>query len=232
MLLKQMYMNKEKKMEVLTKKLKILNHPLISHNLAIIRNENTSCEQFRNALRRITYFLIYEASKNLPTKEITLKTPLEETSCFVFDDDIQLILAPILRAGMVFCEVAQELLPFANVHHLGMYRDEETLEPVWYYDKRKKIKNVEKSKVIILDPMLATGNSAKCAVDNFIFKGIKEENIVFMSLIATPEGVKKLSDKYKNVEIITASLDRTLNSKGYILPGLGDAGDRIYNTID
>ena len=230
MLLKQMYMNKEKKMEVLTNKLKILNHPLISHNLAIIRNENTSCEQFRNALRRITYFLIYEASKNLPTKEITLKTPLEETSCFVFDDDIQLILAPILRAGMVFCEVAQELLPFANVHHLGMYRDEETLEPVWYYDKRKKIKNVEKSKVIILDPMLATGNSLLEAIKLYADKGIPVKNIKCICIIAAPEGIENIQKHYPDIEIITAAVDECINEKGYIVPGMGDAGDRIFNT--
>ena len=134
---------------------------------------------------------------------------------------------------MIFCEVAQELLPFANVHHLGMYRDEETLEPVWYYDKRKKIlENKEKTSVILLDPMLATGNSALDSIENFISKGVNEENITFVSLISAPEGVEKITRNYPKVRIVTASLDEKLNSKGYILPGLGDAGDRIYNTID
>lgn len=213
--------------------LTILNHPVIKHNLAIIRDKNTDCERFRGAIKRITYSLIYEATKNLPLVSKTVQTPLCETTCKVFDPRAQLIIAPILRAGMIFCEAAQELLPFANVHHIGMYRDEETLEPVWYYDKRKEIKeDKDKVFVLILDPMLATGNSATDAVGNFISKGVKEENIIFVSLISSPDGIKKLSDTYKNVKIITSSLDLKLNSKGYIIPGLGDAGDRIYNTLD
>lgn len=220
-------------MEVLTKNLKILKHPIINHNLAIIRDKNTDCEKFKNALKRITYSLLYEATSNLPMMLKVIETPLMETTCEVFDENAQLIIAPILRAGMIFCEIAQELLPFANVHHIGMYRDEETLEPVWYYDKRKEIKkDKDKVHVIILDPMLATGNSAIDTIKNFISKGVKEENIIFMSLISSPEGVKKVSGKFNKVKIITAALDEKLNSKGYIMPGLGDAGDRIYNTID
>ena len=144
-----------------------------------------------------------------------------------------MIIAPILRAGLGFCEVASELLPYANVHHIGMYRNEQTLEPVWYYDKIKKILD-DKSKVhvIILDPMLATGNSAIDAVKNFIKKGVREENIIFVCLISSPEGLEKLSSAHPKVRIITASLDEGLNSKGYILPGLGDAGDRIFNTVE
>ena len=215
------------------KNLTILNHPIIKHNLAIIRDKNSDCERFKNALKRITYALVYEATKNLPLIQKEIETPICKTTCEVVDDDSQLIIAPILRAGMIFCEVAQELLPFANVHHLGMYRDEETLEPVWYYDKRKEIKeDKDKVKVIILDPMLATGNSAVYAIKNFIAKGVKEENIVFMSLISSPEGVKKVTSSTPKVQIITAALDEKLNEKGYIVPGLGDAGDRIYNTID
>ena len=213
--------------------IKILEHPIIKHNLAIIRDKNTDCEKFKNALKRITYSLIYEATANLPTISKTVETPLTSTTCEVFDNRAQLIIAPILRAGMIFCEVAQELLPFANVHHIGMYRDEETLEPIWYYDKRKEIKeDKDKVFVLLLDPMLATGNSAIDAVENFISKGVKEENIIFVSLISSPEGVKKLNKTYSKVKIITSALDEKLNSKGYILPGLGDAGDRIYNTLD
>ena len=219
-------------MEVLAK-VKVLDHPTVKHNLAIIRDKNTDCEKFKNALKRITYSLIYEATRNLPTVEKIVETPLMKTTCEVFDESAQLIIAPILRAGMIFCEVAQDLLPFANVHHIGMYRDEETLEPVWYYDKRKEIKeDKEKVFVIILDPMLATGNSAVDAVENFIAKGVKEENIVFVNLISSPEGIKRLSSACPKVQIISAALDEKLNSKGYILPGLGDAGDRIYNTPD
>lgn len=220
-------------MKALAKNIVILNHPIISQNLSIIRDKNTDCERFKNALKRITYSLIYEATKDLPMMKKEIETPLEKTVCDVFDDGAQLIIAPILRAGMIFCEVAQDLLPFANVHHIGMYRDEETLEPVWYYDKRKEIKeNKQKVKVIILDPMLATGNSAIDAIKNFISKGVMEENIVFMSLISSPEGVEKVNSRFPKVKIVTSALDRALNSKGYILPGLGDAGDRIYNTID
>ena len=220
-------------METLTKNITILDHPVISCNLAIIRDKNSDCERFKNALKRITYPLIFEATKNLPLVEKTVETPIEKTVCKVFNPSCQLIIAPILRAGMIFCEIAQEILPFANVHHIGMYRDEETLEPVWYYDKRKKInENKNNVFVIILDPMLATGNSAIDAVKNFLSKGVKEENIVFMSLISSPEGLKAVSGQFPKIRIVTASLDRQLNSKGYIMPGLGDAGDRIYNTIE
>ena len=217
----------------LTKNITILNHPIISHNLAIIRNKSTDTTNFKQALKKISYALIYEASKNIPTKIIEIETPLMKTNCEVFDDDTQLIIAPILRAGLAFCDVASEILPFANIHHIGMYRDEKTLEPVWYYDKIKKIID-DKSKVnvIILDPMLATGNSAIDSIKNFIKKGVREENIIFVSLISSPEGLNKVTSKYPQVKIITASLDKGLNSKGYILPGLGDAGDRIFNTVE
>ena len=217
---------------ITTNNVKILDHPIISCNLAVIRDKNTDCEKFKNALKRITYPLIFEATKNLPLRDKMVETPIEKTTCQVFNSDYQLIIAPILRAGMIFCEVAQEILPFANVHHIGMYRNGETLEPVWYYDKIKEIKE-DKSKVfvIILDPMIATGNSANDSIKNFISKGAKEENITFISLISSPEGIKTVTNKFSKVKIITASIDRQLNSKGYIMPGLGDAGDRIYNTI-
>lgn len=221
-------------MEATTNKnLIVLTHPVISHNLAIIRDKNSDCEKFKNALKRISYSLIYEATRHLPLVDKEIETPITTTTTQVFDPNAQLIIAPILRAGMIFCDTASELLPFANVHHIGMYRDEQTLEPVWYYDKRKEIKkDKDKVFVIILDPMLATGNSGADAVKNFISKGVKEENIVFMSLISSPEGVEKLSSKFPSVKIVTAAMDEKLNSKGYIVPGLGDAGDRIYNTIE
>ena len=125
---------------ITTKNVTILDHPVISCNLAVIRDKNSDCEKFKNALKRITYPLIFEATKNLPLSNKEVETPIEKTICKVFNPECQLIIAPILRAGMIFCEVAQEILPFANIHHIGMYRDEETLEPVWYYDKRKEIK--------------------------------------------------------------------------------------------
>jgi uracil phosphoribosyltransferase len=131
---------------------------------------------------------------------------------------------------MVFCDVAQDLLPTAKVQHLGMYRDEETLTPVWYYNKTLKINDPQKTHVFILDPMLATGNSAYDAVLCYIEKNIPLENIFFISLIAAPQGIKKLTDNFKGLKILTANVDKDLNSKGYIVPGLGDAGDKIYNT--
>lgn len=218
---------------LINKNVTVLNHPLIKHNLAIIRDKNSDTEKFKNALKRITYALMYEACKNLPLKKEIVETPLMQASCEVFDESSQYIIAPILRAGLIFCEIAQELLPFANVHHIGMYRDEKTLEPVWYYDKRKDLKQ-DKSKVfvLILDPMLATGNSAVDCIKNFLSKGVLEENITFASLISSPEGLEKVTSNFKKVKIVTSALDEKLNSKGYILPGLGDAGDRIFNTVD
>ena len=205
---------------------------LNKHNIAILRSKDTSSEAFNMALKRISYALFFEASKYLPTETIKVETPIQEAENEVIKKDIEVIVAPILRAGLVFSDIAQTLLPFCHVHHLGMYRNEETLEPIWYYNKMKgKFKNPENTYVFILDPMLATGNSGYDAVHNFVKQGIKEENIVFMSLISAPCGVKKLQEAYKNLKIVTAQLDICLNAKGYIVPGLGDAGDRIFNTL-
>lgn len=220
-------------MTALTLNLKIIDNPIVKHNLTILRDKNSSSETFRSALKRISYALVYEAAKDIILVDKKIQTPLVETTGQVFDNSSQFIIAPILRAGMIFCEVAQELLPFANIHHIGMFRNEKTLEPVWYYDKDKKIID-DKSKVrlLIVDPMLATGNSAVDTIKNFLSKGILEENIVFMCLISSPQGVEKINSEFKKVRIVTAALDEGLNSKGYIVPGLGDAGDRIYNTLD
>ena len=219
-------------MDTKEKNFTVLKHPIIDYNLSIIRDKNTTCENFRNAVKKISYALIYEAVRDIPLREIEVETPLKKTKCLTFDDSYQIILAPILRAGLVFSEIAMEFLPFANVHHIGMYRNEKTLEPVWYYDKIKKISD-DKSRVklIILDPMLATGNSSKDVIENFIEKGVDEKNITFMCLIAAPEGVENITSTHPHVRIITAAYDESLNPKGYILPGLGDAGDRIFNTL-
>ena len=217
---------------LLQKNITVLNHPLIKHNLAILRNKDTNCELFNMALKRITYALFFEATKNLPTKTVNIETPITSTENEVVSDEIDVIVAPILRAGLVFSDIAQTMLPFAHVHHLGMYRNEETLEPIWYYNKMKgKFKNPESTYVFILDPMLATGNSGYDAVHNFVKQGIKIENIVFMSLISAPEGLKRMSESYPDLRIVTAQLDLHLNERGYIVPGLGDAGDRIFNTL-
>ena len=212
--------------------LTILCHPLIKHNLTVMRDKNTTTEVFNLALKRITYALLYESTKHLPMEDIEVETPIKKTKSSVIAKNTDIIVAPILRAGLVFSDMAQELLPFARIHHLGMYRNEETLEPIWYYNKMKgKFKNPENTYVFILDPMLATGNSGYDAVHNFVKQGIKEENIVFMSLISAPEGIERLTKAYGKIKIVTAQLDETLNEKGYIVPGLGDAGDRIFNTL-
>ena len=220
-------------MKTLTEKnVAVLNHPLIKHNLAVLRNKNTNTEAFNMALKRISYALFFEATKNLPSKTVKIQTPIKETENEIISDEIDIIIAPILRAGLVFSDVAQFMLPNARIHHLGMYRNEETLEPIWYYNKMKgKFKNPDNTYVFILDPMLATGNSGYDAVHNFVKQGIKEENIVFMSLISAPEGIEKLTKAYPDIKIVTSQIDETLNEKGYIVPGLGDAGDRIFGTV-
>ncbi len=215
-----------------SKKVEILNHPLISHNLAVLRDKTTTPEMFNMALKRIAYALFFEATKNLPTEVVEVETPIKTAKNAVIKRDIDVIVAPILRAGLVFSDIAQTILPFAHVHHLGMYRNEETLEPIWYYNKMKgKFKDINNTYIFILDPMLATGNSGYDAVHNFTKQGIKQENITFMSLISAPEGLEKLTKNYPDIRIVTAQLDEHLNEKGYIVPGLGDAGDRIFNTL-
>ncbi len=223
---------KEIDLEVKTKNVIVVNHPVIKHNLSVLRDKNSDCEKFKNALKRITYFLLFEALKDIPLVEKEIETPLKKTVCQVYDKSSQLIIAPILRAGLIFSEIAHEIAPHANIHHIGMFRDEKTLEPVWYYDKKKEIiENKEKVHLIIVDPMLATGNSSVDCTKNFTDKGILEQNIVFMSLISSPQGIEKLNTEFPKLKIVTASIDEGLNAKGYILPGLGDAGDRIYNTL-
>ena len=215
------------------KNVTIFDHPLIRHKIAILRDENTSMKEFRELVEEITTLMTFECLReDVPTVEKEVKTPLEVCTQQVVKDNA-IVIVPILRAGLGMVNGVHVLFPSARVGHIGLYRDEETLEPVWYYDKRKEIKeNKDKVFVIVLDPMLATGNSAVDAVENFISKGVKEENIIFVNLISSPEGIKRLSTACPKVQIISAALDEKLNSKGYILPGLGDAGDRIYNTPD
>lgn len=209
----------------------VIEHPVVKHNLSVLRNEKTDGEKFRCALRRISYAVFLEATKNLPTQVNEIKTPVCSCKSEIIKEDVNLIIAPILRAGMMFCEVAHEMMPQAHIHHLGMYRDERTLQPVWYYNKiSKALDDPQNALVFVLDPMLATGNSATDAVGNFVKKGIPEKNIVFVCLLAAPVGIERLSSTFPGVKIITCAIDKELNAKGYIVPGLGDAGDRIFNT--
>lgn len=211
----------------------VINHPLCCHNLSIIRNKSTNAEVFRNAIRRITYLLFYKATEDLELETVNVETPLEVCSSQMLKSDKEVIIAPILRAGLIFSDIANEIMPFATVRHIGMYRDEETLTPVWYYNKIPvEFDNPENKIILILDPMLATGNSAVESIKLFINKKVPQKNIRFVSLISAPEGLNKVSEFYPEVKIITASIDNCLNKSGYIRPGLGDAGDRIFNTVE
>ena len=211
----------------------VVNHPLCCHNLSIIRNKTTNAEVFRNAIRRITYLLFYKATEDLELEEVNIETPLEVCKSKMLKGNKEIIIAPILRAGLIFSDVANEIMPFATVRHIGMYRDEDTLTPVWYYNKIPiEFEYPENKIILILDPMLATGNSAIDAIRLFTNKKVPQKNIRFVSLISAPEGLKKVEDLFPNVKIITASIDNCLNEHGYIRPGLGDAGDRIFNTVE
>lgn len=215
------------------KNVTVVTHPLCCHNLSIIRDKNTTAEVFRNAIRRITYLLFYKATEDLELKTVKIETPLEVCEAKKLDSNKEIIIAPILRAGLIFSDIANEIMPYATVRHIGMYRDEETLTPIWYYNKIPiEFENPENKIILILDPMLATGNSAIDAIKLFVNKNVPEKNIRFVSLISAPEGLEKVTALYPDVQIVTANIDECLNEMGYIRPGLGDAGDRIFNTVE
>lgn len=213
--------------------LTVLDHPLCEHNLGVIRNKDVNSDGFRNSLRRLASLLIFEAAKTLPLKEYTVETPLAQCRSKMLDNDVKIIFAPILRAGLALSDVASEIIPQASVQHVGMYRDEITLKPVWYYDKTPvEYANPQNKRVFILDPMLATGNSAIAAVSLFLKRGIALENLTFVSIVSAPEGLMALTSEFPELRIVTATIDDGLNARGYILPGLGDAGDRLFNTFE
>jgi len=215
------------------KNVSVVKHPLCEHNLSIIRNKNTSAEVFRSAVRRITYLLFYKASQDFELEDIQTETPLEFCNTKILKRDKEIIIAPILRAGLIFSDIANEIMPYATVRHIGMYRDEETLKPVWYYNKIPvEFENPQNKIILILDPMLATGNTAIEAIKLFHTKNVPQKNIRFISLISAPEGLEKIQKIYPDVKVITASIDNCLSDSGYIKPGLGDAGDRIFNTVE
>ena len=212
-------------------KVRIINHPVVLQNLSTMRDKNTNSQGVRIATRKITRVLLYEATKNLPLIEKEISTPLMNFNAQTVDPDIKIIISPILRAGLIFTDEAIDILPQACIRHIGMYRDEKTLKPIWYYNKvPMEAVNPEKFYVYITDPMLATGNSLLEAVKLYADKKIPVEQIKILSIIAAPEGVYNIQQQYPEIEIITAALDEKLNDKGYILPGMGDAGDRIFNT--
>ena len=204
----------------------IFNHPLIRHKIAILRDEKTSMKEFRELIEEITTLMTYECLKDgVPTTEKVVKTPLETcTQTVVADNGIAIV--PILRAGLGMVNGIHVLFPSARVGHIGMYRNEETLEPCEYYCKLPE--GIEDKLVLLIDPMLATGGSACDAIDLLKRRGCK--NIKFMAIIGAPEGISKLAEAHPDVNIYVSTMDRCLNENGYILPGLGDAGDRLFGT--
>ena len=203
----------------------IFDHPLIKHKVALLRDVNTHTNQFRELVEEITTLMAYEALKDIPTKQVEVTTPLETTTQTVVAENSVAII-PILRAGLGMVNGIHTLLPTAKVGHIGMYRDHDTLKPKEYYCKLPE--GIEDKICIIIDPMLATGGSAVAAIDLLKQRGAKK--IKLMDIIAAPQGVEAVQKAHPDVQIYIAQLDRCLNKNGYILPGLGDAGDRIFGT--
>lgn len=203
----------------------ILDHPLIRHKLAIIRNKNTDTKQFREIVKELATLMAYESFKDVPTQKVMVETPLEITEQIIVKEN-SIAIVPILRAGLGMVDGILSLFPAAKVGHIGLYRNEETLEPQEYYCKLPT--NIENKVVMVVDPMLATGGSACDAIKILKKRGCKK--IKLLSIIAAPEGVDKVASAHPDVEVFVSTLDRCLNEHGYILPGLGDAGDRIFGT--
>ena len=204
----------------------IFDHPLIRHKIAILRDEKTSMKEFRELIEEITTLMTYESLKEgVPTVEKEVKTPLETCKQQVIKDN-SIAIVPLLRAGLGMVNGIHVLFPSARVGHIGMYRDESTLEPQEYYCKLPE--GIEDKLVLLCDPMLATGGSACDAIALLKKRGCK--NIKFMAIIGAPEGVSKVAEAHPDVNIYVSTLDRCLNENGYILPGLGDAGDRLFGT--
>lgn len=215
----------EKKIEGKKMNINVLDNPIIEHKLSIIRNKNTGTKEFREIITEIAIFLCYEAMKDAKLEEVEIETPLCKTKAKVLKED-NYAFVPILRAGTGMLDGLLQVIPNAKIGHIGLYRNEETLEPVKYYYKMPK--DISNREVLILDPMLATGGSAADTIKCLKEDGVKK--IKFLSIISAPEGIKRLNEEYPDVELYTAAIDEKLNEHGYILPGLGDAGDRIFGT--
>ncbi len=203
----------------------IMDHPLIQHKISLLRDKNTGSKEFRELISEVAMLMCYEATRDLPLKDVEIETPIGMAKTKVISGR-KLAFVPILRAGIGMVDGVLKLVPAAKVGHIGMYRDPETLKPVDYYCKLPV--DVSEREVIVIDPMLATGGSAVDAIGAIKDKGVK--NIKFMCVIAAPEGLKALSEAHPDVQIYCAALDEKLNEHGYIVPGLGDAGDRIFGT--
>ena len=204
--------------------LKILKHPLIEHKLTVMRDKNTGTKDFRDNLDEIGGLMVYEVTRDFETKDVEIETPICTYTAQTLAKPI--VVAPILRAGLGMVNGILTLIPTAKIAHIGLYRDEETLEPHTYFEKYPK--NLEEASVIVVDPMLATGGSSVAAIDMVKKQGAKDIRLV--CLVGAPEGVKTVQEAHPDVDIYLASLDEKLNESGYIVPGLGDAGDRIFGT--
>jgi len=206
-------------------KVHILDHPLLQHKLTILRDENTGVKDFRQVVSEIATLMCYEATRDLPLEDVEIKTPVA-TSTFKTLAGKKLAIVPILRAGLGMVDGILTLIPSAKVGHIGLYRDPNTLEPVEYYCKMPS--DIAERDVIILDPMLATGGSATAAIQ--FMKGYGVKNIKLMNILAAPAGIERIQKDHPDVDIYVAAVDEKLNDHGYIVPGLGDAGDRIFGT--
>ena len=206
-------------------KVYVFDHPLIQHKVSLMRSTDTNVKEFRELAKEVATLMGFEATRNLPLKEVEIETPMCKAKVNMLEGE-DIAIVPILRAGLGFVDGMLALVPNAKVGHVGLYRDPETHEPVEYYCKLPV--DIEKRKIFVVDPMLATGGSAVAAIDFIKQRGGKD--IVFMCLIAAPEGLKVLEEAHPDIDIYIASLDEKLNENAYILPGLGDAGDRLYGT--
>lgn len=207
-------------------KFQVVDHPLIQHKLTIIRDKNTGTKYFREVVNEIARLLAYEVSREMPLEDVVIETPMCESTQKRLAGK-KVVLVPILRAGLGMVDGMLDLIPAARVGHVGMYRNEETMEPVEYFVKMPA--GLEDRQMLVVDPMLATGGSAVAAIDALKKRGATD--IKFVCLVSAPEGVKELQEHHPDVDIYTAALDEKLNEDGYILPGLGDAGDRLYGTL-
>jgi uracil phosphoribosyltransferase len=206
------------------KNVNLIQHPLIQHKLTYLRKKETNPKEFRELVKELSALMVYEIFRDTKLKEVEIETPIDKTKSYIIDEDIAIV--PILRAGIVMAEGILDLIPQARVGYIGIYRDPKTLEPVEYYSKLPT--NIENSSVFVVDPMLATGGSASKAIS--VVKEAKAKKIFFVCLISAPEGIEKIEHDHPDVKIYTIAIDQKLNSHGYIIPGLGDAGDRLFGT--
>lgn len=209
------------------KNVHVVDHPMIQHKLSIIRDKNTGTKDFKDLVEEVAMFMAYEVTRDLPLEEVEIETPICKTRAKTLSGK-KLGVIPILRAGLGMVNGILKLVPAAKVGHIGIYRDPETLKPVEYYCKLPT--DINERELIVVDPMLATGGSAVAAIYFLLQRGADIRNIKLMNLIAAPEGIKAVTEKYPEIEIFVAAVDERLNEHGYIVPGLGDAGDRLFGT--